>query len=161
MKVKASVQKLKEKAKTKKRQIAACAAAILTICAFTFPIITRHMAFKNLGIENAVKITYVQYVGEAFASSVKVQRTLEDEGAVKEFTETVSQGKIPYAQKGKAENSVVFFHMENGDRISAFVDGANLGFNYGKLWIKTGDLSDRFDIMEEQDLVKIKDLPSE
>ncbi len=161
MKERISVPKIKDKIKGARWKLILAAIALLAAGVIFHPMITSRMAFNSLDIENTIKITYVKYAGEAFVSSIEEQKVLEDENKVRDFAEAISKGKMPYGINGEPGSRVVFFHMENGDRISAFIDGDNLGFNYGDLWVETGDLSDRFDIMENQDLVKIKDLTKE
>lgn len=135
--------------------------ALALIIGLVVPLVRNNLAFDKLPLEKTVYITLVHYVEEPYRSSVDRVRRSTDPKVNEEFLERIRQGKKPLYEKGEAGREILFFHLDNGEVLPAYVDDNQLGFQYGGLWVVLEDFSDFTDAMEEVELVEVKDLVPE
>lgn len=135
--------------------------ALLLFVAVGIPFISNKLAFDGMLLESSGRITLVRYAGEPFQSSVDWIRESEDQQANQNFVKLIREGKAYLYKEGQPGSDVLFFHLDDGSVLTAFVDTGRLGLQYGKVWVEVEDWSAFYDSMTQVELVDVKDLEEE
>ncbi|MBF7097205.1 hypothetical protein [Alkalibacter mobilis] len=154
-------EKLKSFVAAKKVWVVIVVAALLISAAVMAPMIINRIKFNELGLEKTKSVTFLTYSKDPFSSSVISSKILGSKGKSLELSKAVMNGRIPLYKKGTKGRELLFFHLKDGKSVSAYVDGEWLGFNYGRLWIEAEGLDTYYKLMEEEELVEIKELTYE
>lgn len=133
-------------------------ALVVLLAGLLIPLIRKNLAFDRIPLEDTVRITLVRYTGEPFSSPVDWIRQSEDQGKNDGFVTFLREGSPRVFTGGETGSDVLFFHLNDGEVLPAFVDEGQLGFQYGRLWVKVEDWNDFYDAMSLVELVNVKDL---
>ena len=134
---------------------------LVAISIHMIPRLYTQKKLSDLRLEDVLKIVYVEYEGKPLSSPVKSKKYCildEDDQLVRTFLKLYKDGDINVAEPAEESSSMLFFYLEDGAVVNAYVAGDVLGFQYGKYWIKVDGVDSIISSMETLEHMSVEKL---
>lgn len=121
----------------KKTAVIFVSAVSLFLLAVLVPFGVQQIRLDRLDIsgKEIVSAELIVYAGDAFSSNIVAGKVITDSEVIDNIYSQLNMKKISLYNP-TASSTVLFITFADGSVMDCFVNGDNIGFDYGRVWVK-------------------------